>query len=418
MVKFTARRARGKPELVAPARATPNERKHLSDIDNQHSLRFYAIAVEFFQLHTFDGYKPHDPAKVIRSTLTETLVHYYPIAGRLRELPQGKRVVDCTAKGVVFVEAYADVRLEELGKPLLLPYPCVEEFLCDPGDTKVVVGKPLLFLQVTRLKCRGFVIGLHMCHNISDGFGMAHFIKAVGDIARSEALLTISPLWNREMLTMCYPPQITHTHLAYEPLRDGDPTNDIMQSTPPDAMVGQYFLFGPREISAMRNHVPVHLRQSYTTFELIAAAVWKCRTAALETTVADLCGNPLGYALDLVRKAKLEVTDEYVKSTVDFLTSRKWPSLVVDRTYIVLDITSVGDDKIDFGWGKRMGGGIPMAGDIMSKLISYFTKCKNADGEDCIVVPMYLPSITMDRFAAEIYVWSMKQGSKFIVSAL
>lgn len=134
--------------------------------------------------------------------------------------------------------------------------------------------------------------------------------------------------------------------------------------------------------------------------------------------MADLCGNPLGYALDLVRKAKLEVTDECVKSTVDFLASRKWPSLVVDRTYIVSDITSVGDDKIDFGWGKRMGGGIPMAGDIMSKLISYFTKCKNADGEDCIVVPMYLPSITMDRFAAEISVWSMKQGSKFIVSAL
>uniref|UniRef100_A0A0E0NZ38 Uncharacterized protein n=1 Tax=Oryza rufipogon TaxID=4529 RepID=A0A0E0NZ38_ORYRU len=452
MVKFTARR--GKSELVAPARATPNERKYLSDIDNQHSLRFYATAVEFFQLCTFDGYKPHDPVKAIRSALAEALVHYYPIAGRLRELPQGKLVVDCTVEGVVFVEAYADVRLEELGKPLLLPYPCVEEFLCDPGDTKVVVGKPLLFLQVTRLKCGGFVIGLHMCHNISDGFGMAHFIKAVGDIARGEALLTISPLWNREMLTMCYPPQITHTHLAYEPLRDGDPTNDIMQSTTPDTMVGQYFLFGPREISAMRNHVPVHLRQSYTTFELIAAAVWKCRTAALgysldqhvrlmftlnsrgnwkrnppipqgyygcclvfpvaETTVADLCGNPLGYALDLVRKAKLEVTDEYVKSTVDFLASRKWPSLVVDRTYIVSDITSVGDDKLDFGWGKRMGGGIPMAGDIMSKLISYFTKCKNADGEDCIVVPMYLPSITMDRFAAEISVWSMKQGSKFI----
>lgn len=146
MVKFTARR--GKSELVAPARATPNERKYLSDIDNQHSLRFYATAVEFFQLCTFDGYKPHDPVKAIRSALAEALVHYYPIAGRLRELPQGKLVVDCTVEGVVFVEAYADVRLEELGKPLLLPYPCVEEFLCDPGDTKVVVGKPLLFLQV------------------------------------------------------------------------------------------------------------------------------------------------------------------------------------------------------------------------------------------------------------------------------
>ncbi|XP_066161926.1 acyl transferase 1 [Oryza sativa Japonica Group] len=357
MAKFTARRS--KPELVAPAWATPNERKYLSDIDNQPSLRFYATFVEFFQpSSTFDGSRPSDPAKAIKSALADALVYYYPIAGRLTELPEGRLVVDCTAEGVVFVEADADVGLEEL---------------------------------------------------------------------------------------------------AYEALRDGNLGNDIMQSTPPGAMVGQYFLFGPTEISAMRSHLSAHLRQSSTIFELISGAIWKCRTAALdyspgqlvrfmftlnsrgkwkrnppvpqgyygcglvlpvaETLVADLCGNPLEYAVQLVRKAKFNVTDEYIKSTVDMIASRKWPSLVVDRTYVVSDITTIGEDKIDFGWGKRVGGGIPMAGDIMSKLLSYFMKCKNADGEDCVVVPMYLPSIIMDRFATEISVWSRKQGNKFIVNA-
>uniref|UniRef100_A0A0E0J0L8 Uncharacterized protein n=1 Tax=Oryza nivara TaxID=4536 RepID=A0A0E0J0L8_ORYNI len=456
MAKFTSRRS--KPELVAPAWATPNERKCLSDIDNQPSLRFYATFVEFFQpSSTFDGSRPSDPAKAIKSALADALVYYYPIAGRLTELPEGRLVVDCTAEGVVFVEADADVGLEELGKPLLPPYPCVDEFLCDPGDTKMVVGKPLFFLQVTRLKCGGFVVGFHMCHNISDGFGMLNFIRAIADIARGEALPTIFPLWNRELFTMFFPPRISHVHLAYEALRDGNLGNDIMQSTPPGAMVGQYFLFGPTEISAMRSHLSAHLRQSSTIFELISGAIWKCRTAALdyspgqlvrfmftlnsrgkwkrnppvpqgyygcglvlpvaETLVADLCGNPLEYAVQLVRKAKFNVTDEYIKSTVDMIASRKWPSLIVDRTYIVSDITTIGEDKIDFGWGKRVGGGIPMAGDIMSKLLSYFMKCKNADGEDCVVVPMYLPSIIMDRFATEISVWSRKQGNKFIVNA-
>lgn len=301
------------------------------------------------------------------------------------------------------------------------------------------------------------MVGFHMCHNISDGFGMLNFIRAIADIARGEALPTIFPLWNRELFTMFFPPRISHVHLAYEALRDGNLGNDIMQSTPPGAMVGQYFLFGPTEISAMRSHLSAHLRQSSTIFELISGAIWKCRTAALdyspgqlvrfmftlnsrgkwkrnppvpqgyygcglvlpvaETLVADLCGNPLEYAVQLVRKAKFNVTDEYIKSTVDMIASRKWPSLVVDRTYVVSDITTIGEDKIDFGWGKRVGGGIPMAGDIMSKLLSYFMKCKNADGEDCVVVPMYLPSIIMDRFAMEISVWSRKQGNKFIVNA-
>uniref|UniRef100_A0A0D9XR64 Uncharacterized protein n=1 Tax=Leersia perrieri TaxID=77586 RepID=A0A0D9XR64_9ORYZ len=440
MVKFSA--VRSKPELVVPARVTPHELKHLSDIDNQQSLRFYATFVEFFQLSdSINAHKPQDSAKAIKSALAEALVYYYPLAGRLTELPDGKLVVDCTAEGVVFVEADADVRLEELGQPLLPPYPCVKQFLCDPGDTKVVVGKPLFFVQfkteiicrnyirtykylslkstnsykVTRLKCGGFVVGFHICHNINDGFGMFHFIRAIADIARGEASPTIFPLWNRELLTSMCPSQgIRHKHLAYEPLHDGSQANDIMQSTPSDAMVGQYFLFGPAEISAIRSHVPAYLRQS-TIFELISAAIWKCRTAALETMVSELCGNPLGYAVELVRKAKFDVNDEYVESTVDMMASRKWPSLIADRTYVVSDITTIGEDKVDFGWAKRIGGGVPMEGDILSKLLSYYMKCKNADGEDCVVVPMYLPSITMDKFSTEISVWSKKQGHKFPV---
>lgn len=30
-----------------------------------------------------------------------------------------------------------------------------------------------------------------------------------------------------------------------------------------------------------------------------------------------------------------------------------------------------------------------MAGDIKTKMLSYFMKSKNIEGEDCIVVPMY-----------------------------
>ena len=77
-------------------------------------------------------------------------MYYYPMAGRLREiLPTNKLVVDCTGEGVVFVEALADVGLEEFGNPSPRPpYPCIEELLCDAGDIKVVVDKPLFFVQV------------------------------------------------------------------------------------------------------------------------------------------------------------------------------------------------------------------------------------------------------------------------------
>ena len=139
MVTFTARRS--EPELV--------ESKTLSDLDDQWTLRFYESIVGFFRSPPGETVKPGKVARGIKAAVAAALVYYYPMAGRLRKLPDGNRlVVDFTGEGVSFVEAAADVRLEDLGMPLVPPYPCVEEFLGDAGDTRDVVGKPLLFLQV------------------------------------------------------------------------------------------------------------------------------------------------------------------------------------------------------------------------------------------------------------------------------
>ncbi|KAF0889508.1 hypothetical protein E2562_025276 [Oryza meyeriana var. granulata] len=151
MVSFTARRS--KAEMVTPARATPRETMPLSDLDDDWDLRFLQSCVEFFSPvggrgDDDGGHGRHNPAEAIKEALAEALVHYYPIAGRLRELPEGRLVVDCTGEGVVFVEAKADVRLVELGEPPVPPFPCAEEFLCDVGDAGDIIGSPLFFIQV------------------------------------------------------------------------------------------------------------------------------------------------------------------------------------------------------------------------------------------------------------------------------
>ncbi|TVU25292.1 hypothetical protein EJB05_27784, partial [Eragrostis curvula] len=385
--------------------------------------------------------------------LCEALVFFYPLAGRLREIPpDGRLIVECTAVGVPFVEADADVTLLEFGEPLLPPYPCVKELLCDLGDSKDILAKPLAFFQVIRFRCGAFSVGMHLCHTMYDAVGVFKFLEAIGDMARGEPQPTVLPVRERELLTSCSAPSITRAHLGYEPLADGDTSDDVMQTTPSAGMIGQYFFFGPAEISAIRSSVPESLAKRSTVFELLAAVMWRCRTAALgyepnklvrfmfahnarrgwkrdppiphgyygcaivfpvaETTASELCGNPLSHALELVHKAKSEANDEYVRSTVELLASRKWPALVLDRTFVVSDLTALGEDRIDFGWGKRIAGGVPMAADILTKLLSYFMKCKGADGEDCIVVPMYLPKTAMDTFAAQISIWTKKPGSR------
>ncbi|KAG8095593.1 hypothetical protein GUJ93_ZPchr0012g20615 [Zizania palustris] len=389
MVSFKANRS--DPELVVPALPTPRETKTLSDVDTQPALRFYATGVEFFSRRpTIDGDddhdQPEDPAKAVKAALAKVLVYFYPVAGRLRELAGGDEiVVECTGEGVVFVEADADVRLVEFGEPITPPYPCVDEFLCDAGDTNVIIGKPLLFMQVTRLKCGGFVIGTYSCHNMFDAFGHTQFLKAITDIARGDHdHPAVIPVWQRELLAARNPPNVTGLqHLVPSktltllptpwPLTDHD-------------MVGKYFFFGPREIASLRSHARLHQGSSSSTvFELITAAMWKCRTVALghapdrkasllitmnargrwkcdpplpqgfygngfvylvvETMASELCSSPsLDHAVELVQKAKLDMTEEFTKSMVDLIALHGGPPYVPGWTFVVSDITRIGVD--------------------------------------------------------------------------
>jgi hypothetical protein len=69
-----------------------------------------------------------DPVKVVKEALPKVLVHYYPFAGRLRDLDSAKLTVDCTGEGVLFVEADADISLEEFGD-LYPPIPLGDDFI-------------------------------------------------------------------------------------------------------------------------------------------------------------------------------------------------------------------------------------------------------------------------------------------------
>ncbi|KAF9588456.1 hypothetical protein IFM89_010215 [Coptis chinensis] len=93
---------RSEPELLAPAKPTPYECKALSDIDDQHGLRFQIPNLHFYR--NSKGMQGRDPVKVIKEATAKTLVYYYPFAGRLREGPNDKLIVECTGEGILFIE--------------------------------------------------------------------------------------------------------------------------------------------------------------------------------------------------------------------------------------------------------------------------------------------------------------------------
>ncbi|KAL3610130.1 hypothetical protein D5086_001150 [Populus alba] len=144
-VSFTVRHR--DPELVVPAKPVPYEQKQLSDVDDQEALRYQIPFIMFYDSNSNPCMEGEDQVKIIRAALAEALVYYYPLAGRLKEGPDGKLLVDCSGEGVLFLEADADTTLELLGDTIQPPCPYLDQLLYNvPGSTGIV-GCPLLLIQ-------------------------------------------------------------------------------------------------------------------------------------------------------------------------------------------------------------------------------------------------------------------------------
>ncbi|XP_011085899.1 benzyl alcohol O-benzoyltransferase-like [Sesamum indicum] len=431
---LTFKVTRKNTELIPPAKPTPHEFKPLSDIDDQEGLRFQLPLIAFFPKNPAMDRK--DPVKVFRDALAKALVFYYPFAGRLRETAGRKLVVECTGEGALFIEADADVGLQQFGDTLQPPFPCLEELLYDVPGSGGMVNCPLLLIQVTRLKCGGFIFAFRANHTMSDGFGLFQFASTMAELARGAEIPSVLPVWQRHLVSARDPPHVSYMHDEYENIPDAKET-----LIPLENMVQRSFFFGPGEISALRRHLSPHLRRC-TTFELLAACIWRCRTIAISpdpneevrilcfvngrrlfnpllpagyygnvvatplaiSTAENLCKQPLNFALELVMKAKSKVTEDYIKSVANLMIIRGRPHFAVDmRTYIVSDLTHVASDNLDYGWGAPVFGGPAKGGaGVIPGLLSFHIPIKNIKGERGKLVPICLPANAMEVFVKEL----------------
>ncbi|MED6171314.1 hypothetical protein PIB30_039667 [Stylosanthes scabra] len=430
---------RNPAELVAPAGPTPHELKLLSDIDDQQTLRiFYFPAVQFFPCQPSMAGK--DPVHVIREALSKALVFYYPLAGRLREGPTGKLMVDCTAQGVLFIEADADVTLDQFGVDLLPPFPCSHELLYDAPlfSNDGIINSPLMLIQVTRLKCGGFIFAMRVNHTMCDASGIFLFIKGIAEIAQGAAKPSIMPVWCRDLLCARDPPTVTCLHPEYQQQALHD------YESPSFKCCHASFFFGPKHIHALRHLLPDDLAQSSSTFDVLTAFLWRSHTAALHwqnpnqevllmctvnarfepcrlnpplpegyygnalvfpavvSTVGMLCGQPLSYALELSKKPKKDATEEYVHSTADLMATKGRPALSLRRSFIVSNLSKFELSDVDYGWGKPLYFGPYKAGIDDIPGVSYYLPYTNSKGEHGTVVLICLPEDAMKRFENEI----------------
>ncbi|KAI3711831.1 hypothetical protein L1987_70379 [Smallanthus sonchifolius] len=206
--------------MVKPAEPTWSGRLGLSELD-QTGMTTHVHTVYFYTQSSENWHQ------TLKTSLSTTLVHFYPLAGHLGSITSGRLELNCNAEGVHFTEGYDDVNLVDLDDFSKNPFidqviPSVDYRNTPLEDT------PLLLLQVTKFVCGGWSLGFCISHVAVDGQSALHFLSE----------------WAR---VCCGEPLGSPPYLDRKVLRAGDPKITCVnrnieqhaQFSPPPILLGQ-----------------------------------------------------------------------------------------------------------------------------------------------------------------------------------
>ncbi|KAJ7525913.1 hypothetical protein O6H91_17G073900 [Diphasiastrum complanatum] len=354
-----------------------------------------------------------DPVMVLQNAVARSLVHYYPLAGRVEQSSNGKFQVISSGGGAVFVEAEADANISDVmaEKNLDINMEYAHKLVyTSVGASKSNLDKRLLAIQVTRFKWGGFCVGVSINHCICDGIAYSEFLISLGEIARGVPI-SIPPPLDRTLLKARDPLQIenpfseiaeidqSNSQIAHDPSDDGIARDPLKIDNVPtahnpsvDDMVFSFLCFDSNTIDLLKKQVlDEGILKTCTSLEVIGASIWRIRTKALcmpssqltkfefaidcrtrfcpprpkgyhgnavVTTCAiasagELTDRELSYAVGLIQEAKAMIYDKYLRSRIDYLEQTRPLQLsLITSTLLISSWCGIPFHKADYGWGE------------------------------------------------------------------
>ncbi|KVH57169.1 spermidine hydroxycinnamoyl transferase-like [Cynara cardunculus var. scolymus] len=438
--------------MVKPAEPTWSGRLALSELD-QTGMTTHVPTIYFYTQPSDDW---NTVLQTLITSLTTTLVHFYPLAGRLSSIAGGRLELDCNSAGVQLTEAYADIKLVDLDD--LLESPMINKLIpsVDYRQTPLE-DTPLLLLQVTRFCCGSWSLGFCISHVVVDGQSALHFLSEWARVCRG-GLVASPPYLDRKIL-----------RAGESPITTCSSIHQYGQFIPPPILIGQSSNKNERRkkttvammkltetlVTKLRNKANQSRKNEgghcFTRYEAVTAHTW--RTACMirnheseQPTAIGICidvrskmkpplpekyfGNAiidviatgtsgeivsksLGYVSSKIKEAIEKVNDEYVSSMIDFLKNQEDLSKFQDLQWIrddggpfygnpnlgVISWLTLPMHGVDFGWGKELFTG-PGTGDAVD---GDFLILRGEEASGSLVVASCLQVRHMEDFKRVFY---------------
>lgn len=243
-------------------------------------------------------------------------------------------------------------------------------------------------LQLTVFKCGGFTLGAAIHHSLCDGIGGTMFFNAVAELARGSTRITVEPVWDREKLLGPRDPPRVDSRLVGEFLSLDKEFLAYKEDV--GVIVRECFHVRDECLEKFKRSLFDQSGFNFTTFEALGAYIWRSKIKAsrvkdnekvkfaysinirrlvkpslpsgywgngcvpmyVQLSAKDLIEQPIWKTAELIRNSKSNVTDEYVRSFIDYqhlhfadgITAGKWVSGFTDWRHL-------GHSTVDYGWG-------------------------------------------------------------------
>lgn len=210
---------------------------------------------------------------VLKKALAQALVSYYAFAGEVVPNTVGEPELVCNNRGVDFVEAYADVHLQNLN--LHNPDQSIEG--------KLVPNKKhgVLSVQATELRCGGLVVACSFDHRIADAYSANMFLVSWAEMGGSKSnSISMVPSFRRSLLNPrrpgCIHPSLDH---MYMPISSLPTPKDDETTTTDDHLISRIYYITCEQLNDLQSLATFSASNGYnikrTKLESFSAFLWK-----------------------------------------------------------------------------------------------------------------------------------------------